>query len=320
MSYCFISADFITTFKADTGSRMSWQIGIGNWVAYSMDYLWSQVPESQFRLLHKSRVSLSRAQVRKEREKAWLALALAWVAGDIDAIGYLVLFHLFTAHMSGNSVGMGLYLGQQQWGEALHRAFPIPMFIFGIALSTVLTEIVVRRGTRSSFALLIGIEAILLLIFLLFGSQVMHDGSISAGPLWEFYTLAALPAIAMGIQSATLRRVGGQTIHTTYVTGMLTRLTEEATLYALWLHDHLRRKSQVHLGKLLRVSSRQQSLNRALLFGGIWSSYIVGAIIGGYTELHWGLWSVAESLCVLSGLIVVDLIWPIAPLHPEPHP
>ena len=46
---------------------------------------------------------MSRAQIRKEREKAWLAVLLAWVAGCVDAVGYLMLFHLFTAHMSGNS-------------------------------------------------------------------------------------------------------------------------------------------------------------------------------------------------------------------------
>src|SRR5262249_36270733 len=59
--------------------------------------------ESAFHLLLNVRAAVSKAQARKEREKAGVVLLLAWIAGGVDAIGYLVLLHLFTAHMSGNS-------------------------------------------------------------------------------------------------------------------------------------------------------------------------------------------------------------------------
>src|SRR5579885_833441 len=37
-------------------------------------------------------------------KKVWLAVALAWVAGFVDVTGYLTLIHIFTSHLSGNSV------------------------------------------------------------------------------------------------------------------------------------------------------------------------------------------------------------------------
>ena len=92
---------------------------------------------------------MSKLEARKEREKAWLALLLAGVAGAVDAVGYLLLLHLFTAHMSGNSVAMGLSIGQTQWQTALLRAIPIPLFVFGVALGTAVIEIAIRQRIRS---------------------------------------------------------------------------------------------------------------------------------------------------------------------------
>jgi uncharacterized membrane protein YoaK (UPF0700 family) len=89
---------------------------------------------------------------RKDREKAWLAVLLAWVAGFVDAVGYLSLSHLFLAHMSGNSAAMGAYFGQGRWGAAFHRAFPIPMFVLGVAAGAALNEAASRRGVRSLFS------------------------------------------------------------------------------------------------------------------------------------------------------------------------
>jgi uncharacterized membrane protein YoaK (UPF0700 family) len=39
-----------------------------------------------------------RNDVTDERRKA--SVLLAWIAGFVDGVGYLVLLHMFTAHMS----------------------------------------------------------------------------------------------------------------------------------------------------------------------------------------------------------------------------
>ncbi len=240
----------------------------------------------------------SPAQEQVEREKGWMAVMLAWVAGFVDAVGYLTLLQLFTAHMSGNSVAFGAYLGQGNWGEVLRRGFPIPLFVLGVALGTIIIEIICRRGVRSTVALILALEALLLLVFLFYGSALLRQGSVPVG--WQFYLLTALSVLAMGLQTATLQRVGGRIVSTTYVTGMLTHLSEDVAGYAIWLFDRL----------FLRRVQPSPSLQRAALLTAIWSSYACGAIIGGLTELHWSLYSLGLPLGVLAVVIIIDLIHP----------
>ncbi len=47
---------------------------------------------------------------KQKRALEALALVLASVAGGVDAIGWLTLDHLFTAHMSGNTVNMTVHV------------------------------------------------------------------------------------------------------------------------------------------------------------------------------------------------------------------
>lgn len=114
------------------------------------------------------------------------------------------------------------------------------------------------------------------------GSRLNHNGSIQPNVAWKFYLLAALPIIAMGLQNPTLRRVGNRTVRTTYVTGMLTNMAEQGVAYLFWLYDHMIGRTIGRIVKSLRVSARQRSLNRVILYGGIWGGYIIGAILGGY--------------------------------------
>ena len=74
------------------------------------------------------------------------------VGGFVDAVGYLVLFNLFTAHMSGNSVAMTVHAGEGNWAAALYRGFPIPLFLAGVVVGALLSEAPFRRGMRSTFA------------------------------------------------------------------------------------------------------------------------------------------------------------------------
>lgn len=238
-----------------------------------------------------------------EREKAWLAVLLAWVAGIVDAVGYLTLFRLFTAHMSGNSVELGLRLGQGDWGEALRRAVPVPLFVLGVALGAALSEAAARRGVRSTFALVLAPEAALLLAFMLYGSRLLRGGAISVTLGWTYYVPVALLVLAMGLQTATLQRVAGRTVRTTYVTGMLTNLAQESVTYLFWRHDRKHGRAD--------ADDKDGSLQRVVLLASIWSAYALGAILGGYAELHWALRPLLFPLCALAAVVVLDLLRPI---------
>lgn len=261
--------------------------------------------------------SSRRQKAQRERAQIAAALLLAWVAGIVDAVGYLILFKLFTAHMSGNSVEMGLRIGQGQWAEALRRGLPVPLFIVGVAAGAFLIEASARRGIRYTFSLTLVLEAALLIAFMVYGSFLLRHGNIIPRTDWQYYVLMALPILAMGLQTSTLQRIGGSTVRTTYVTGMLTNLAQAGVSYLFWLRDHTRGRSWRRFRQVLSVSPREPSFRRMALLGSIWISYAVGAILGGYAELRWALWSVGFALATLALVLVVDLIQPIHPPSSE---
>lgn len=252
------------------------------------------------------------------REKAWLALMLALVAGCIDAVGYMVLLKVFTAHMSGNSAASAVYTGEGKGSEAFHRAFPIPLFVLGVATGAALSEALARRGLRRIFTVAVTLEAALLLVFLLIGAPALHDGVILEDPPWRFYLLVALPTLAMGVQNATLRRVGGVTVRTTYISGMLTNVAEQTVQYLFWLRDHWA-GHRGGLRALLRLSTEQPSFYRLGLQLGIWLAFLLGAILGVCATLRWGLLSLAGPIICLAIVAACDLARPIFPPPEDAH-
>jgi hypothetical protein len=131
-----------------------------------------------------------------------MTFPLAWVAGYVDAVGFLTLAGLFVAHMSGNTVRLGVFVGGGDWSLAVQRFVPIVFFtLFGIALCEALS----RRSTPAP-ARVLGLEAALLLVFMLVGRAVVGSGSTPAGS-WDYYLLAIVVVVAMGLQNVALRLV-----------------------------------------------------------------------------------------------------------------
>jgi uncharacterized membrane protein YoaK (UPF0700 family) len=120
--------------------------------------------------------------------------------------------------------------------------------------------------------------------------------------------LTAFLALAMGIQGAALQRVGGATVHTTYITGMLTNLAKEVVAYAFWRYD---RRQGGNASAAQGIVPARPSLFRALLVVGIWCAFVSGAVIGGFAIVHWGLNGVDLPLIVLAAIIGTDLRRPI---------
>src|SRR5215207_9971531 len=67
-----------------------------------------------------------------------MLVLLSATAGCVDAVSYLGLGHIFTANMTGNTVLLGLSLGQTDWQGALRSGVALVGFIFGVAVGTVI--------------------------------------------------------------------------------------------------------------------------------------------------------------------------------------
>ena len=211
--------------------------------------------------------------------------------------------------MSGNSVWFGAAFGLGEWRISLHHLFPIPLFVIGVAVGTIAVDVARRRQLRAPFVPALFIEAIFLTGFTIFGSAYVVDDAVRPAALWAFYLLAALPAFAMGVQNAALRQVAGQTLHTTYITGVLQSMTENAVRYLYWLR---RCAGRGGLGHALRSSAQQPELRAALAAFALWLAYVSGAIGGGFASHRWGLPALAVPVAVLIALIVTDLVRPRA--------
>jgi uncharacterized membrane protein YoaK (UPF0700 family) len=234
------------------------------------------------------------ASPKNEREQIWICFALAAIAGSVDAIGYLGLSYLFTSHMSGNSAALGAFGGMGDWSEAARRAFPIPLFILGALIGALVIETAIRRKSSVPFIGAFGLEAVLLLTCVLFGRICPHPIVQSAN--YDLFT--ALLALAMGVQSANLRRVMGAAVRTTFITGLLASLAA----WLLWLRARTRGRGLRRRLLALRVSTRLKGIHMMGLYGGIWLCFIAGAVAGSIVQSHWN-WN--ALLLPLVGLFAV---------------
>ena len=69
-----------------------------------------------------------------------------WTAGFVDAVGYLVLFRIYSANMSGNSVALSIAVGRGDWMQAFVYASPILAFFPGLVLGAIMVRACKRFG------------------------------------------------------------------------------------------------------------------------------------------------------------------------------
>src|SRR5262249_55125597 len=102
-----------------------------------------------------------------------LVVLLAVAAGFSDALGYVALGRVFTANMTGNTILLGLAIGQGHLQAALRSVAALVGFSFGVLLANMITT----RCRESSLwplrvTFVVAGEAVVLLIFTLWGTSV----------------------------------------------------------------------------------------------------------------------------------------------------
>jgi uncharacterized membrane protein YoaK (UPF0700 family) len=147
------------------------------------------------------------------------ATVLAAAAGFVDTLGFVALFGLFTAHVTGNFVLIGSELAKPGHSVLL-KLLVFPAFISAVAVSR-LINLHCERRDRSSVRPLLLLEAVFLLIFMLAG--------MVATPIESSESLMAIAAglagaIAMGFQNGLGRLALSSLSPTTVMTGNVTQL------------------------------------------------------------------------------------------------
>lgn len=249
----------------------------------------------------------------RSRAQIYIAGFLTWLAGYVDAAGYIALLHIYTANMSGNSVSIGIQLWDRNWMEALLRAWPVAFYVIRLLLGRLLLEIGGRLRIRPIAAGAFCIEIIFLLPVIFSQSLQAHSAlekPSHAASVQDFFFIGLL-AVAMGLQNATLTHFSSLTLHTGFVTGTLVKLAEQFTKWLTWSYDEIT-KQHVALGDLVSSSQHQKNFQAAAFLAAVWTAYVIGAFCGavGHSSLH--LKCLFIPIAGLMLLAIVDLRTPLA--------
>ncbi len=173
--------------------------------------------------------------------------------------------------MSGNSVKLAVDIAGGNWKECLIYAAAIAAFVIGVIGGLLAIEAVAARHVKRTFGAVAAIELVLLLAFL----------ALARSPTeW----MLGLPAAAMGVQNALLRRVGHRGVRTTVITGMLAQFARSVVL---------------------------KSRDGTLLYGLIWVSFVSGGAAGAFLDYRYGPVALLLPIVGLAALICFDLLRPV---------
>lgn len=141
-----------------------------------------------------------------DRPRRRLAIAIAALAGFVDAVGFLAAGGYFTSFMSGNTTRLGVALAASP-ATALLPAGLIAAFVLGVTAGAIVAEICGESRKMAVTAL-----AAALLLFAALCDSWWHAGFI------------AFAVLAMGVLNNVFRRDGEIAVGVTYMTGSLVRL------------------------------------------------------------------------------------------------
>lgn len=173
---------------------------------------------------------------------------LAFIAGTVNAIGFLGFEHQFITHLTGTTTSLGIAVAAGDHHLAERMASFIVAFVLGAALSgAIIRQTALELGLR--YGLVLCIEAILLV----FGIVLLDRGTL-AGYL--------VVSGAMGLQNAMTSTYSGAVVRTTHLSGIMTGL---GVMLGHWV-----RRLPVDTLKLTLLLT---------LAGGFWLGAVVGALL-----------------------------------------
>lgn len=202
-----------------------------------------------------------------------VVLLFTWAAASVDAITYLTA-SVFTANMTGNAVLLGVFTGEHRSIAAVRSLIALIAFSAGVVLGAKLAGRGGPQESRMSVRRAVLAEAIILAVF----------AAVAMLPLPLANRVIVLLLIissgfAMGVQSATVRRLNLPGISTTYITGTITSLFSGLVLNwgTLW-------------GKHPRVAAEggASEMERSLaLQAEVFISYALSALITAALHAQW---------------------------------
>lgn len=228
---------------------------------------------------------------RTRRANRQLGLMLAFVAGAINAGGFLAI-QRYTSHMTGIVSGAADDLALGHGGLALAGVLLVGVFISGAVTTTVLINWARRRRLHSEFALSLLLEALLLLAFGLVGANLATYSALLVP------AAAALLCFIMGLQNAMVTKISQAEVRTTHMTGVITDLGIELGKLLYW-----NRTPDTPAEPMVRANRDRLRLHATLL------ACFAGGGLAGALAFQWlSFFATVPIALLLAGLAAVPIL------------
>ena len=219
-------------------------------------------------------------------------LILSFVAGFVDVAGYLALFGLFSANMTGNILLVAVELVQPRGDIALNRLVAVPLFMSGVLIGWLIAAQAKRRAWSVTPVLLVS-EAIALTLFavvgMVYGTQLQ-----SSSQQGLIVAISAFSLIAMGLQNALARELSANMPTTTAMTNNLSLLIlDGAALVSAKLK-----------GQPLATDTSSQRFAQIVP---VFCGFLIGAMAGAYGMRYLGYSSIGVPIALMALLAVARL-------------
>jgi uncharacterized membrane protein YoaK (UPF0700 family) len=197
------------------------------------------------------------------RVQGWGALGRALISGYVDSYT-LLHFGVYASFMSGNTTSAGFHAGQAKLAAAAHSMLPIPFFVLGIFVGTLLVEAYQHNELPRLSALVAAMLAV---------------GVAAAYFAWPGWLSIVILSTAMGIMNTSITRVGGQPVSLGFVTGDLNNLAQHLAM------------GVTRAPVAQTQGSWDTHWRRAALLAGVWATFFLGAVLGAGLASRFEVWT-----------------------------
>ena len=210
-----------------------------------------------------------------------IAALLALTAGFVDTVGFIALFGLFTAHVTGNFVLIGASLVGGHEG-IVGKLLALPVFVLAVAATRLFILARERRARDATMPVLIG-QLVFLVLFLACGLSL---APFSDGDAPVTIATGMCAVVAMAIQNAASRTIFAALAPTTVMTGNVTQIVID--LVDLTAGGKADARARLHKMTPPVLTFAAGALAGALLYSlvGYLAVIVPGLAIGAILALH----------------------------------
>jgi uncharacterized membrane protein YoaK (UPF0700 family) len=210
---------------------------------------------------------------------SWLPLALAFVGGYCDPAGY-VLAKTFTGHVTGTLVLAAIGLAGHDWRTFLRHLSAIALFLTGVVSILISERFIARPPSRFLLPVVMTVQVVLIST-----GYFALTSHLTA----KFGLFVGCMSLALGLQNGAFSQAEGISVHTTYLTGMITSPLET---------EAQRGSSE--------TTARDESTpdQKAKLLGGLWLAFVLGATVGAAMVFWFGAPGVLGAAFLLLAIVI----------------